>query len=79
MEQIIQSLIEQNQLLTKSLNEHSVAIKALYDRLGIIETEMIELRKRSIDPAQSPLNATKEFQATQAYQQLNKLGVIGGI
>lgn len=79
MEQIIQLLIEQNQSLTKFLNEHSVAIKALYDRLGIVETEMIELRKKNVSLSQSPMNVTKEFQSTQAYQQLNKLGVIGGI
>jgi hypothetical protein len=79
MEQILQALIEQNQSLTKSLNDHSVAIKALYDRLGVIETQMIEYRKQGANLSQSPNNVTREFQSTQAYQQLNKLGVIGGI
>jgi predicted nucleic acid-binding Zn-ribbon protein len=76
IDEIVNGLIQQNKQLIESLNTHAGAIKALSERITVLEAEMINMRKKTYDTHST---GTPAVQQTRAGQHLNSLGVLGGL
>ena len=71
---------EQLNILIESLNNHSVAIKAALERIAVLETQLVELKKciTSNVVAQNQPDPMQQLQTTKAFQHLNSLGAFRG-
>ncbi len=75
MENVIESLYQQNQALTKTLSEHAAVIKILIERIQKIESELVQSRRNNSGLVPSSIEVTPQFQATKAFSHLQSLGV----
>jgi hypothetical protein len=76
IDEIVNGLLQQNKQLIETLNTQTAAIKALSERVTVLEAEMINMRKKTLDS--QPIG-TPSLQQTRAGQHLNSLGVLGGL